>query len=289
MSLCDTFRSQAFWTWGKLSKARLIKCQLGEESITDMNLLEIRSRHPKEITVQTFTKPKEAETGADWEWWLTGNSRKWLGFRIQAKIIEFSSDKFPHLHYRNRRNKKASFQSDALIKSSLDNTVKRIPLYCLYSHWNGTSLQLSVLESILRPYTCFLSVRESFGCSLVSAFIVRRLRFCSDSNSLPSLFKFMLPWHCLVCCRGFGGQDLPERALYYWRRAILESERHASEILHVQPHDRQQYRQSKYYRNYKDIALTERPPEYVTQLLEGVISEPPDRSLRTVMIIRETE
>ena len=39
----------------------------GEETITEYNLLEIRRRHRDRVHLETFSKAKEAKSGADWE------------------------------------------------------------------------------------------------------------------------------------------------------------------------------------------------------------------------------
>jgi hypothetical protein len=67
LTLCHTFRRQAIWTWDSLRQAKQVSCQIGEESLTDFNLLRIRLRHPNEVFTQSFTKPAESRTGADWE------------------------------------------------------------------------------------------------------------------------------------------------------------------------------------------------------------------------------
>ena len=99
MTLCKTFKRRSLSTWNLLSKGRRIGTQLLEETLTDINLLELKLSHPSEVITTTFTKPKEGTTGADWEWWFTGSSGYWLGFRVQAKIIELQSSVFEHLHY----------------------------------------------------------------------------------------------------------------------------------------------------------------------------------------------
>jgi hypothetical protein len=91
-TLCETFRRQAFWTWDQLGRAQQFNAHLGEESLTDFNLLEIRSRHGREVITKTFSKREESVIGSDWEWWFTGRSRQWLGFRLQAKTIDFRTE-----------------------------------------------------------------------------------------------------------------------------------------------------------------------------------------------------
>lgn len=254
MTLCDTFRHQAFWTWDSLSKARSASTLLGEESLTDFNLLEIRTRHPREVATITFTKPKEAETGADWEWWFTGRSRKWLGFRIQAKVLDLRSDKFEHLHYKTPSRR---YQTDLLCERAKQHLPRKIPLYCLYVHW----LQMSSIP----PWRCptFPFAQELFGCSLVDAQHVIRLQ--PNKTKLQELFPFMIPWHCLVCCEGYGSGDLPERALNFWR------ERVAGEALPP------------------EVELVSEPPRYVRQVLSNELSEAPDGDLRTITVFNERE
>ena len=133
MSVCDTFRMRAFATWDLLGRAFAVASPIGEETITDLNLLELRSRHPQEVITRSFSKRAEAAEGADWEWWLTGTSRRWFGLRVQAKVIDVGTVTFPHLHY--RRGARASYQCDQLIRRALTATPPRLPIYCLYCHW----------------------------------------------------------------------------------------------------------------------------------------------------------
>ena len=63
-----------------------VHVSLGEEAITEHNLLEIRRRHWDSTRIETFTKPKEAKNGADWEWHLIGQAYT-LKLRVQAKRV----------------------------------------------------------------------------------------------------------------------------------------------------------------------------------------------------------
>ena len=77
-----------------------------EETFTDLNILELKCRHPTEIYSEVFTKRREGVNGADWEWWLTNKSRSlWLGLRVQAKVLHLANNTFEHLHYRRRKTK----------------------------------------------------------------------------------------------------------------------------------------------------------------------------------------
>jgi len=255
-ALCETFRRQAFWTWDQLGRARRINAHLGEESLTDFNLLEIRSRHSQEVITKTFTKAEEGVIGADWEWWLTGRSLQWVGFRLQAKVINHVSERFEHLHYTTQAGR---HQSEMLCERSRTNGC--IPLYCLYTHWSPASLRT--------PWRCgsYAATPESYGCSLVDGFYVDRVRADPNSRRLDSLIEHMTPWHCLVCCAAAGGEDLASRALNFWRAGIFDADAPGVSGISFAP-------------------LPE-PPFYIRQLLQNELVEPPDPFVRTVTVLRE--
>jgi hypothetical protein len=75
----------------------------------------------------------------------------------------------------------------------------------------------------------------------------------------------MMPWHCLVCCEGYGGDDLPSRALALWRSAIYT------------PNPELEF----------NVEPIEEPPRYVRLLLQNELVEPPDPFLRTITVFRE--
>ncbi len=256
--LCDTFRGLAFRTWDQLARSRRVGHQPLEETFTDLNLLELKERHAGEVITQVFNKPQEGINGADWEWWLTDTARsQWLGLRVQAKILDLIGNEFKHLHYRNGRAYQAT---------RLQSTCKRlglIPLYCVYIHSN-TGNEFS--------YQCgsFANVKESFGCSLVSLGVINRLRRTGRRRRLSDLAPFCVPWHCLVCCGGYGGNTLPERG---WK--LLQA------VLEIQP--------ARQPESTQQVGIRRAPPQYVRHLLERPLSETPDPALRGIVIVSDTE
>jgi hypothetical protein len=257
--LCDTFRSLAFRTWDQLARARRVGHQPLEETFTDVNLLELKDRHPREVITQVFNKPKEGINGADWEWWLTDAAgSQWLGLRVQAKVLDLRTNKFEHLHYRNGRAYQAS---------KLQNTCGRlglVPLYCLYMQSDKDN-QL--------PDRCgsFAHAKESFGCSLVSLAVVNKLRRAGSRRGLIDLAPACVPWHCLVCCEGYGGNSLPERG---WE--LLQA------VLEIRP-------SRQISENTPQVGIRPEPPLYVRRLLDQPLSEPPDSALRGIVVVKETE
>jgi Holliday junction resolvase len=55
---------------------------MGEETITELLLLELKRRHENEIKIVPFNRRQEARNGADWAWSFEG--KQWLGMRVQA-------------------------------------------------------------------------------------------------------------------------------------------------------------------------------------------------------------
>jgi hypothetical protein len=274
VTVCSTFRGRAFATWDLLARAAAVGSPMGEETITDLNLLELRSRHPQEVITRAFHKRAEAVEGADWEWWLTGPSGQWLGLRVQAKVIDVGTASFPHLHY--RRNPRSPYQCEQLIRRALTASPRRVPIYCLYCAWPNGAVNV--------PWHCgsFPATDESYGCSIVSAAQVQALRRRRGGDTLSALAAHTWPWHCLVCCTGYGPGDLPHRAYAFWRQAILTGDLQLdAEALGGMDLDVREL--------IGAVELQGRPPAYVLSILEGptIQLEPPDQDLRVVSIFRE--
>jgi hypothetical protein len=179
--ICDTFKHLAHETWNKIDNAKRVGFQLKEETFTDINLLELKLHHPSEVLICEFTKKEEGTNGADWEWWFT-NDRSWIGFRVQAKIINVFSQEFEHLHYQKQDSLP---QSEKLILQAENNgKMPRIPLYCLFMSTD----QFKECDDI-----------KLFGCSLMSAYDVRTLRKERKARHILDVQDHIFPWHKLVC------------------------------------------------------------------------------------------
>lgn len=220
-SLCETFRSIAFKTHDQIARARRVGHQPLEETFTDINILELKERHPHEIYSKTFTKRAEGVNGADWEWWLTNPSRtSWLGLRVQAKILHLETNIFKHLHYRSGSPKKN--QIDKLRSESKRDGL--VPLYCFYTNFSSEDQdQLFACKS-------FYNASESYGCAIASLDHISILQLLGDINDLCSVLSCAAPWHCLVCCNGYASGDLPTRSWAYLQRAFNIKPQEADEF-----------------------------------------------------------
>lgn len=280
-TLCDTFRSRALLTWDMLARGRSVDCQIGEETLTDLNIIELKIRHSSEIYSRTFNKTEEGLNGADWEWWFTGSSQKWIGFRVQAKVIDIQKNSFNHLHY--KKYKSQLYQCDILIKDSLQKSSPLIPLYCLYSNWNN-------LPHFPLKYANYYPIEESYGCSILSAFAVRYLRSKKKTlTHFKSLLNYIKPWHCLVCCHGYNAGDLPHRVFDYWKNFIRPIETSILEEIDESILEELEDELNNYRKIYNEIYLVNEPPHYVRLMLNNELVDQPDPNLRTLTIFQERE
>lgn len=264
-SLCQTFRSIAFRTFDHLGTARVVKHQPLEETFTDLNILDLKVRHGSEIYSKTFSKKVEGRNGADWEWWLTnGAMNNWLGLRVQAKVLHLGSDCFEHLHYKSGDPKE--YQRVKLkLASERDGLV---PLYCYYLHSPNLTKSVSAICGTF-PYAM-----EAYGCSLSSLAHVERLFNAGEKNDLASVLRRSYPWHCLVCCSGYGGGDLPTQAWEFLKGAfdIRESDQEADggRVPRI------------------SIGPRRDAPRHVLEAIEGVESESAPVDIGGVLIIQSS-
>lgn len=254
--------------------------RIGEETLTDLNLLTIAVSHPTEVRLHKFTKRVEPSSGADWEWWLTGPSGGWLGLRIQAKVIDLERMNFPYLHYRHKGGTKS--QSETLIQAAQRNRPALVPLYCLYCNWH---------RSAHRPkLPCgFRSTRVTdFGCSIVSAHRVYSLQ-TGGVDTLNALLPYMLPWHCLTCCHVPTGADLPDRALHVLRRWLgtAPQEGPATGMCWPEAPDLHSANEPRAPEELAGIEVGNQPPPYIMQMLQNEPIQAPDDALRGIMVVGE--
>jgi len=260
--LCRTFRTRSAWTWRQINEYSSLSAPLSETTITEQNLKAIKKRHPGEVRTIHFNQVEEGYLGGDWEWWFHGITGLWSGFRIQAKIISLDSGRFEHLHYRNSR---LEYQSDILARSARTHGV--IPLYCLYNHWGPPPPAV--------PFRChsFPNRAHQFGCSFLRMEAVFRLRAAGNLDELNDVAPFLFPWHCLVCCPGFGGSDLAERAVNFWRTAM----------------DLQDLAGTPSGLEYGNVGVKPEPPRYIELAMNGQLREAPDRFIEGIAVITEAK
>ena len=292
MSECRAFQSIARKTWRLLDLGRRVGKQLAEQTLTDLSLLEIRQKLGRRVIVHEFTRHQEAVEGADWEWWFISPHGRSLGFRVQAKVIDCVSQSFRHLHYRRTG---APYQCDTLISRSVAAAYHLHPIYCLYSNWRR-----------IRPKRywrcpCQNYDRTLWGCSLIPASVVRRLRLAGNKRHVRDLLPFIQPWHCLVCCDLGPSTGLADRAAASWSPVASAAARAASampirrvrEDLQLSDQDQPPGASAG---DPDDAAAADDPtlpvqmepdpPQHVAAAIEGLVADPPDEAIQGLVVFR---
>ena len=155
----------------------------GEETITETNLLEIRRRHSDRVHLETFSKKKEAHSGADWEWHIVGN--QWtLKMRVQAKRTQYKKGRL-RIKYNQQRKLLLTCARAANMR----------PMYCIYC----TEPQRSFWK---QSHPDHGSDKYQTGCLLADANHVPE-----TTTKLCRIERNCIPWHYLF--RGERWRDAP--------------------------------------------------------------------------------
>ncbi|WP_343619655.1 DUF6615 family protein [Acinetobacter proteolyticus] len=251
MSLEDIFKRNSAWVWNSLREARKLDIQLGEESITDFLILNLKKTAGKNIKIQSFTRNEEALNGADWAWWFTGPSGKWLGMRVQAKVIKLTIEKYMTLNHKNQYG----IQTDLLVKDAKIH--RMIPIYCMFTNWDPNKYRT--------PQNCGkqTTYARHYGAALLSISNLRRIK-AKRSSHLSNFINNLIPLHCIFCFHPHTCMDLPYIVLAH---ALSNGFLSAEEA---------------------DYVLQDKPPFYVQQILDNESFEKveADDRLKTITIFQ---
>src|SRR5689334_17033203 len=182
-NLYRTAQRLARQTWKNLHDSEQLGISLSEESITDFLLLQFARAHPREVTINKFSKADEGHTtGADWEWWF-GVPSAWFGMRVQAKKLDYM--KYAGLLHTVSRTKRK--QVNLLIRSAKNSGL--CPFYCFYNYWGDRTVTLG------QP-TPHSGDSRLQGCAVADAFQVRR-RINKGLIRLSDIAPIAMPLDCL--------------------------------------------------------------------------------------------
>lgn len=74
--------------WSTLDLCLKHRINFGEETISDLILLEIEKNNPGTIKTFQTSKADEKHKGTDWEWWIGNATTGWVRYAVQAKKID---------------------------------------------------------------------------------------------------------------------------------------------------------------------------------------------------------
>ncbi len=186
---CSLFEELATGTWERIMLGMLFSCSQGENTITDLNLLELHRSNAPGLRIYKAIGRDEPKFGFDWEWFI-GKPGAWYRFSVQAKKLDVTSQKYKSL----RHKVAADLQLDILKDFSIQR--KTIPLYCFYNYVPNPVVAK-------QGWNCGLPFHASqLGCTIAPLHIVEhqhQLRASKDFSAIHA-WKQVFPWRCLFCC-----------------------------------------------------------------------------------------
>lgn len=195
--LVDDFRDIATNTWNLMANAYKSGMNISEETITEINLLDLKLKHPGNIFIKQIAKKIEGKTGADWLWAFVGKDENVFGMCVQAKRL------FPDRTYKNiiEDKKNPTQQVNKLVSSGSSYksfTGKKLyPLYIFYNTWNENYYQ----KTKGFPEKCCEKGQPHtiLGCTYADAFEVKK-KLLISKDSLDDYISISHPLSCLIAC-----------------------------------------------------------------------------------------
>lgn len=187
-------------TWVRLKLAQRFDTRLGEETLTDLLVLDIVSQMPsRSLMVFPTSKIKEATQGTDLVVCVHRGGAKADVYAIQAKKL-YPSGRYGAL--KARSGKSPRLQIDTLEGYAM--AINAIPLYLLYNYVDSVA-------TCKKCWHCCQTVdQEQLGCTLAPSWRIRRaiLLRCRTFDNIHSgrddwterIDQSALPWRCAFDC-----------------------------------------------------------------------------------------
>ena len=176
-------------TWSTLGRARQLRARFGEETLTDLLVLDmLPHQRARGFWLRSTTKHAEAWCGADLFVAVRHPTRRWSRFALQAKKL-YPTDEYPLLN----GGSKCISQLDKLERFA--RQLHALPLYLLYNHSNA--VQPSEHWHCLQPFSV-----DQLGCTLVPSWHIRRMIFRPPPRNFDLAHKAnqARPWRCAFDC-----------------------------------------------------------------------------------------
>lgn len=198
------FESLALDTWVMLRDSLELDISISEETITDINLLNLKRKNFSEFVIWKCPKDQEANTGVDWEWFIGSNSVGWHRYAIQAKKLCLKG------RYRGTYNKlyykpKNKTQEQIELLENYAKVTNSIPIYCFYNYKDISiySPQDYWLRKIWKCCSPDMDIQQ-LGCTVTPLEVVKEI--INGKNKKYNTFEYIhdndktIPWRCLTAC-----------------------------------------------------------------------------------------
>lgn len=176
-------------TWSTLRLAKQLRARFGEETLTDLLVLDmLPHRHAKGFWLLPTTKPAEALCGADLFVAVRHRTGRWSRFALQAKKL-YPNDRYPMLNGGPR----CASQLRKLERFA--RQLHALPLYLLYNHSN--TVQPSEHWHCPRDFDM-----GQLGCTLVPSWHIRQMICRPPPRNFDQAHKVSQsrPWRCAFDC-----------------------------------------------------------------------------------------
>lgn len=132
MTIQQTINNLTIDVWDNIGLSNRLHTKYGEETISDILLLELAKLRNYNLRIIQTPKDREKYKGTDWEWFIGSQSYGWIRFAIQAKKADPNSKNGDYSCLKHTVGTEE--QIDILKRYSKANNA--VPLYCLYNHYS---------------------------------------------------------------------------------------------------------------------------------------------------------
>lgn len=201
-------------TWVRIKQSRDVKVRLGEETFTDLLILDFIRQMGNCTRLFQTTKDQESRRGTDLEIRIHMGGNRALTFAVQAKKVS-RVGRYDSLKAKVKSS--GRYQIDVL--EGYAKRVCAVPLYLLYNY-------TKLLDFAPYWHCCEPLDERQLGCTLVPSWNIRRAIETRGCRKFVSIHESSaaLPWRCLFDCpRGRDHRFLPsaDRSLSIFLRNFV--------------------------------------------------------------------
>ena len=179
-------------TWSTLGLAKQLRARFGEESLTDLLMLEmLPHQRARGFWLFSTTKPAESVCGADLLLILRHRTRSCSWLALQAKKL------YPNDRYGALGGQQSVAQLGRLERFA--RQLRALPLYLLYNHTNSAS-------PAVHWHCPKRFAADQLGCTLVPSWHIRGMiqpRISRNFDLAHSVGQ-SIPWRCAFDCPAAG-------------------------------------------------------------------------------------
>lgn len=183
------FEELACSTWNLLADAKRLGLSFSEDTVSDLNMLQIARSHVNAVKVSRVTNRQEHFVGFDWMWLVSAPGVGRVIYVVQAKKMRL--DNTPSYAYGTLKYPRCPpFQIDVLQKFA--DKIGAVPLYCFYNNVSNSEVT-NHWHCRDRPDP------PQMGCTLVPLGAVQVVHNGDGKRDFRRIHhcQCAVPWRCL--------------------------------------------------------------------------------------------